>query len=700
MNIFTILLGVIMNLNSIGSKISLIFATTFTVIFLSYNYLINSFVEDGISKSTMHSLHREVEDIRLILDTFHKSSIHATETLYKVFESKFNNKFTIDEKRKVDVNGYVVPTLRSGNEILNLNYEKIDEFAKLTKTEVTIFVRDEDNFVRISTSIKKEDGSRAIGTPLAHTSPAYYENLRGKAYVGKVRVFNREYMGKYSPIVVDGKTIAVLFIGYDFDLMKKDLEEEIKKIKIGDTGYPYTFDASNMVMEIHPTIAGKNISRIKGANGERFFQKMAQNEEGTIFYTWIDPSGEKREKIATYVSFKEWDWIIVASSYYDEFTKLTTHINYIMILGSLFTIAILVVFSFLLVKRFVSMPLQKFKEGLFNFFDYLNRKREDVENINISSKDEFGEMSKSINEQVENIKLELEKDRDSVKRAIEIANIISKGNFGQEINADPSNPQLIELIEILNEMIDSITNRVNSTLHTLESYTNFNYRKKVNIQSSEGEILDLMNGVNKLGISLAQFAQGNLKKGQQLQLTSGELESSMTTLNIRMSDGAGRLQETTRKIKRLNSSIDTVSKDTVKVVAKTKEIEKVTSSISEIADQTHLLALNAAIEASQAGSKGKGFAVVADEVAKLAEKTQESLAEIYNSIDNVVESIEGIGNNIVSQADTVNQVNSTIENINMNIQTSAVDIEKNKELAGRLGVMAQHIVNEAKDHQF
>ncbi len=100
-------------------------------------------------------------------------------------------------------------------------------------------------------------------------------------------------------------------------------------------------------------------------------------------------------------------------------------------------------------------------------------------------------------------------------------------------------------------------------------------------------------------------------------------------------NGRQVMRNTINTINALSNEVKEASEVIRKLEDDTNSVGTVLDVIRGIAEQTNLLALNAAIEAARAGEQGRGFAVVADEVRNLAQRTQESTAEIQQIIENV-----------------------------------------------------------------
>jgi hypothetical protein len=97
---------------------------------------------------------------------------------------------------------------------INNNYDVVDEIKKTTGATATIFVKDGNEFVRVSTNVLTPEGKRGVGTTLAHNQA--YANLgKGEQFCGQVDVLGTAFDACYDPIKdAAGKVIGATYVGF------------------------------------------------------------------------------------------------------------------------------------------------------------------------------------------------------------------------------------------------------------------------------------------------------------------------------------------------------------------------------------------------------------------------------------------------------------------------------------------------------
>jgi len=112
---------------------------------------------------------------------------------------------------------------------LKYNYKLIDELSTDLNIAATVFIKDGDDYRRITTSIVDDSGKRAVDTKLGTTSAAYPSIQSGKSYSGEAVILGKKYLTEYRPIFAAGSknVIGILFIGNEMTGINKVISNNI-----------------------------------------------------------------------------------------------------------------------------------------------------------------------------------------------------------------------------------------------------------------------------------------------------------------------------------------------------------------------------------------------------------------------------------------------------------------------------------------
>jgi len=176
--------------------------------------------------------------------------------------------------------------IKSYGATVNNNFGDVDSFTGNTGNLGTIFAKKGDDFIRITTSLKKPDGERDLASVLERTHPAYKQVLAGKSYTGRDVMFGKPYMAHYEPLKnAEGKPIGILSVARDLTPLQADLNQQVANARFFDTGGVYVIDPrsapADAVFLVHPSASGKKLSDVSPRAAE-FLDALAASEDGRV----------------------------------------------------------------------------------------------------------------------------------------------------------------------------------------------------------------------------------------------------------------------------------------------------------------------------------------------------------------------------------------------------------------------------------
>ncbi|EHR2205368.1 methyl-accepting chemotaxis protein, partial [Campylobacter coli] len=529
------------NMNNIKIKLSII-ANSIAIFALSILSIISFyFTKDSLYQSTLHAETDLLKATQISIEDFRSRNISLLNTLEK------------------DILNLPYEALNSQDNIIN-NVGAILKYYRNSGNLLAVYIGldNGENIVSDDLSEKKNTNITINGKANNYnaTTREWYKEARNsnQTYItpAYIDVVSNEYAITYSKALYkDGKFIGVL----GFDVLLISLQDEIARTP----GNTFVFDHQDRIFAatnkalLDPSVDHSPVLNAYKAHGDNnFFSYKLNNEERLGVCT----------KVFAYTA------CITEST--DVINKPIFKAAYIQVIALIIMISISIILLYFIVSKYLS-PLAAIQTGLTSFFDFINHKTKNVSTIDVKTNDEFGQISKAINENILATKQGLEQDAKAVKESVETVGVVESGNLTARITANPRNPQLIELKNVLNRLLDVLQTKVGSDMNAIhkifEEYKSLDFRNKLDNANGSVEVT-----TNALGDEIVKMLKQSSDFANHLASESSKLQSAVQNLTSSSNSQAASLEETAAALEEITSSMQNVSVKTSDVITQSEEI--------------------------------------------------------------------------------------------------------------------------------
>ncbi|PLR96752.1 methyl-accepting chemotaxis protein [Bacillus sp. T33-2] len=241
-------------------------------------------------------------------------------------------------------------------------------------------------------------------------------------------------------------------------------------------------------------------------------------------------------------------------------------------------------------------------------------------------------------------------------KAVGLVRKVATGDLRETLDIDTKD-EVGQLAKSINEMVASLQKTVGGILDSAESVSAAAQQISATTEeiargnSSQADSALTMNELfSELSVAINSVAR------------SAEEASELSNKTLKLAEDGGKV------VRSSIDGMNDVNQQMALLEQDSNKIGEIIGVIDDIAGQTNLLALNAAIEAARAGEQGRGFAVVADEVRKLAERSSEATKEITAIIKgmqaNTQHSVKSVGAGVISSQQTGEAFENIITMVN------------------------------------
>lgn len=646
---------------TIGGKISLTLGLVLILGMGMSVWYLDVQLRKTLKEDARQSVRQNLVSVMDMIKIFHAESYKTANILYEVLEGSFD-KFSKIDTMNLPVEGIDAPAITSGPHILNNDFTIVDEFTAKSGAVATVFGKVGDDFLRISTSLKKSDGSRAVGTFLGNKSPAFTPIMEGKDYIGIAHLFGKDYMTRYSPIYNANKElIGILFIGYDFTEGLKDLRRALKSIKLGINGYYFVTNTKTDTFEIHPKLEGKPVKEV--ATLGDFLNASDSGDFEKVF------GGE--DKYYAYETFKHFNWKVVASAELSDFMEAAYKIEKSLIIGAILLTLLLVILNGVLASSMVSKPLYELRD---NIKDIASGEGDLTRMMRVHGNNEIAQASEQINNFIT-----------KVRTIISDIKSVSSENSSIAHEFSMTTLQTGKRVEETTHLLDSTAKKSDGIQLEMEGSIEKAKSNQTELSSAMGYIDEANGAILNLNSKIQHSAQTEAELAKRMEHLSGEADQVKEVLTV-ISD----IAEQTNLLA-LNAAIEAaragehgrgfaVVADEVRKLA-----ERTQKSLTEI-NATINVIVQSIMESSETMNAN---AKEVEELADVSQNVEVKISQMSQAMQKAISMSEAAIGDYIQNGQKVKEVIQTIDKINSLSGENARSVEEMSGAAQHLSQMSE-----------
>ena len=537
--------------------------------------------------------------------------------------------------------------LKSYGATVNGQFGEVDAFAASTGHAGTVLVRKGDDYVLVTSSIKKSETERAIGMNLERSHPAYAALRAGKPYTGQELILGKPYMAHYEPIKdAQGQIVGAICAAVDLSAFQASFSRQVSDARFFETGGVYVLEPrqplGESVLLSHPSQTGKTVQSIAAGAGE-LLQALENAEDGRVDDAAALLGGGDSARWALMRKAPTANAWVVAEVSQTESTQ--RHRTNMLIILSLLAIATVVLGAaiFVVVRRTVSAPLSELSKVVRAVAD-----GDLTQSFQSGRNDEIG----ALVQEVEGMRQRYQTALSQVRTAVD-----SIGTASAEIASGNHD---------LSHRTEQAASNLQRTASNMEQLT-----------STVRQSAEAAREANQMATSAAAVAA----RGGEVV---GQVVSTMDDIN-----------HSARKIADIIGVIDGIAFQT-NILALNAAVEAARAGeqgrgFAVVASEVRSLAGRSAEAAKEIKSLIQTSVEKVESGASLVQHAGQTMAEIVSSVQGVSQTINAITAAVSEQSDGIGEINTAVGQLDQMTQQNAALVEQSAAAASSLQDQAQRL---------